>query len=57
VSDVASDLAAKQMDLLKLIKELKKAGFPLNRAISLIWGAVDGVKAAGWDVSQGYLGL
>jgi branched-chain amino acid transport system substrate-binding protein len=40
------------------IKEFKKAGFPLNRVISFVWGAGDAdVEAAGWDVAQGYLGL
>jgi branched-chain amino acid transport system substrate-binding protein len=40
------------------IKELKKNGFPLNRVISLVWGAGEAdVEAAGWDISQGYLGL
>ncbi|MBI4609533.1 MAG: ABC transporter substrate-binding protein [Candidatus Rokubacteria bacterium] len=40
------------------IKEFRKAGFPLDRVISLVWGAGEAdVEAAGWDVSQGYLGL
>ena len=40
------------------VKELKKAGFPLNRAISLVWGSGEAdAEAAGWDVAQGYLGL
>src|SRR2546428_1847716 len=40
------------------IKEFKKNGFPLNRVISLVWGAGEAdVEAAGWDISQGYLGL
>ncbi len=41
-----------------LIKALRKAGFALSRVVSLAWGAgqVD-IEAAGWDVSQGYLGL
>jgi branched-chain amino acid transport system substrate-binding protein len=40
------------------IKELKKAGFPMNRVISFVWGAGEAdVEAAGWDVAQGYLGL
>ncbi len=40
------------------IKEFKKAGFPLNRVISLVWGAGEAdIDAAGWDVAQGYLGL
>ncbi len=40
------------------IKELKKAGFPLDRVISFVWGAGEAdAKAAGWSESQGYLGL
>lgn len=40
------------------VKELKKAGFPLDRVISLVWGAGEAdAEAAGWDVAQGYLGL
>ena len=40
------------------IKELKKNGFPLNRFVSLVWGVGEpDIDAAGWDVSQGYLGL
>jgi branched-chain amino acid transport system substrate-binding protein len=40
------------------IKEFNKAGFPLNRVISFVWGVSDGdIEAAGWDVAQGYLGL
>jgi branched-chain amino acid transport system substrate-binding protein len=40
------------------IKEFKKAGFPLNRVVSLVWGAGEAdVEAAGWDIAQGYLGL
>src|SRR5262249_31619556 len=40
------------------IKEFKKAGFPLNRVISFVYGAgeVD-VEGAGWGIAQGYLGL
>jgi len=40
------------------IKEFKKAGFPLNKVVSLVWGAGEAdVEAAGWDIAQGYLGL
>jgi branched-chain amino acid transport system substrate-binding protein len=40
------------------IRELKQAGFPLNRFISFVYGAGDAdVEAAGWDTAQGYLGL
>jgi branched-chain amino acid transport system substrate-binding protein len=40
------------------IKELRRAGFPLNRVVSFVWGAGEAnVEAAGWDISQGYLGM
>ena len=40
------------------IKEFKKAGFPLNRVISFVWGAGSAdIEVAGWDVAQGYLGV
>ncbi len=40
------------------VKEFKKAGFPLNRVVSFVWGAGEAdAEAAGWDVAQGYLGL
>jgi branched-chain amino acid transport system substrate-binding protein len=40
------------------IKELKKAGFPLDRVISFVWGSGEAdAKAAGWADAQGYLGL
>ncbi len=40
------------------VKEFQKAGFPLNRVISFVWGSGEAdAEAAGWDVSQGYLGL
>ena len=40
------------------IKEFAKAGFPLNRVVSFVYGAGDAdVEAAGWDIAQGYLGL
>ena len=40
------------------IKQFKRAGFPLNRVISFVWGAGSAdIEAAGWDVAQGYLGL
>jgi branched-chain amino acid transport system substrate-binding protein len=40
------------------IKEFNKVGYPLDRVISLVWGAgeVD-IDAAGWDIAQGYLGM
>jgi branched-chain amino acid transport system substrate-binding protein len=40
------------------MKELKKQGFPLDRMISLVWGAgEEDMQVAGWDTAQGYLGL
>jgi branched-chain amino acid transport system substrate-binding protein len=40
------------------IKELNKVGYPLNKVISLVWGAAEvDIDAAGWDISQGYLGM
>ena len=40
------------------IKEFKKAGFPLNRVVSFVWGAGEAdIEAAGWDIAQGYLGM
>jgi branched-chain amino acid transport system substrate-binding protein len=40
------------------IKELNKVGFPMNRVLSLVWGAAEvDIDAAGWDIAQGYLGM
>ena len=40
------------------IRELRKAGFPLNRVIAFVYGTGDNdVAEAGWDNAQGYLGL
>lgn len=40
------------------IKEFKKNGFPLDKVISLVWGAgEEDMKAAGWDTAQGYMGM
>jgi branched-chain amino acid transport system substrate-binding protein len=40
------------------IKEFKRAGFPLNRFVSFVWGAGEAnIDGAGWDVSQGYIGM
>jgi branched-chain amino acid transport system substrate-binding protein len=40
------------------IKELKKNGFPLDKVISLVWGAgEEDMQVAGWDTAQGYLGM
>lgn len=40
------------------IKEFRRAGFPLNRVVGLVYGAGDAdVEAAGWDTAQGYLAV
>jgi branched-chain amino acid transport system substrate-binding protein len=40
------------------IREFRKNGFPLNKVLSLVWGQGEpDMTAAGWDTSQGYLGL
>lgn len=40
------------------IRELKKNGFPLDKVLSLVWGAgEEDMKTAGWDTAQGYLGM
>jgi len=41
------------------IKEIKRMGFPLNKVVSLVWGAgeADVMGAGGWDKAQGYSGL
>jgi branched-chain amino acid transport system substrate-binding protein len=40
------------------IKELSKVGYPLDRVVSLVWGAAEvDIDAAGWDTAQGYLGM
>jgi len=40
------------------IKEFNKAGFPLDRVVSFVWGAGSAdIEDAGWDVAQGYLGV
>jgi branched-chain amino acid transport system substrate-binding protein len=40
------------------IKEFSKAGYPMNRLISFVYGAGEAdVEAAGWDAAQGYLGV
>jgi len=40
------------------IKELNKVGFPLDKVLGLVWGAAEvDIDAAGWDISQGYLGM
>jgi branched-chain amino acid transport system substrate-binding protein len=41
-----------------VIREFKKAGFPLNRVIGFVWGTGDtDIEEAGWDTAQGFLGL
>ncbi len=40
------------------IKELKRAGFPMSRVVSFVWGAGEAnIEAAGWDIAQGYIGM
>jgi branched-chain amino acid transport system substrate-binding protein len=40
------------------IKEFTKAGYPLTRVLSFVYGAGEtDVEEAGWDLAQGYLGL
>ncbi len=40
------------------VKELKRAGFPINRVISFVWGHSESdAIAAGWDTAEGYYGL
>jgi branched-chain amino acid transport system substrate-binding protein len=40
------------------IKEFRKNGFPLDKVISLVWGAgEEDMQVAGWDTAQGYLGM
>jgi branched-chain amino acid transport system substrate-binding protein len=40
------------------IKELKRAGFPMARVVSFVWGAGEAnIEAAGWDTAQGYIGM
>lgn len=41
------------------IKELKLAGFPLEKVVSFVWGASESdVEAAGgWDAAEGYSGM
>jgi branched-chain amino acid transport system substrate-binding protein len=40
------------------VKEFKKNGFPLDKVVSLVWGAgEEDMQVAGWDTAQGYLGM
>lgn len=39
-----------------LLKELKRAGFPMDKVIGLVWAVSEGdiAAAGGWDVAEGY---
>ena len=41
------------------IKELKRAGFPLSKVVSFVWGAseADIEAAGGWGAAEGYYGI
>ena len=41
------------------IKELKRAGYPLSKVVSFVWGAseADIQAAGGWPAAEGYYGL
>jgi branched-chain amino acid transport system substrate-binding protein len=41
------------------IKELKRAGYPLSKVVSFVWGAseADIEAAGGWGVAEGYYGI
>ena len=41
------------------IKELKRAGYPLTKVVSFVWGAseADIEAAGGWKVAEGYYGI
>ncbi|MGQ0652333.1 MAG: ABC transporter substrate-binding protein [Betaproteobacteria bacterium] len=41
------------------IKELKRAGYPLSKVVSFVWGAseADIEAAGGWGVAEGYCGI
>ena len=40
------------------MKEFRKSRYPLDRILSLVWGAGEAdMTAAGWETAQGYLGL
>ncbi len=41
------------------IKEFKRVGYPLNKVVSLVWGAAeaDVVAAGGWPVAEGYYAM
>lgn len=40
------------------VKELKRAGFPINRLISFVWGHSESdAIAAGWKTAEGYYGI
>ncbi len=54
---VVSHLFAKSPGI--AIKEFRKNGYPLDKIVSLVWGAgeQDMLSAGGWDKAQGYLGM
>ncbi len=41
------------------IKELKRAGYPLSKVVSFVWGAseADIAAAGGWPAAEGYYGI
>jgi len=41
------------------IKELKRAGYPLSKVVSFVWGAseADVEAAGGWKIAEGYYGI
>jgi branched-chain amino acid transport system substrate-binding protein len=41
------------------IKELKRAGYPLSKVVSFVWGAAEAdiIAAGGWGVAEGYNGI
>ena len=41
------------------IKEFKRAGFPLSKVVSFVWGSseADVAAAGGWGVAEGYYGI
>ena len=41
------------------IKELKRAGYPLSKVVSFVWGSseADVIAAGGWAIAEGYYGI
>jgi branched-chain amino acid transport system substrate-binding protein len=41
------------------IKEFKRVGYPLNKVVSMVWGAAeaDVVAAGGWPIAEGYYAM